>query len=123
MDLDKCNYPQKENMKKRLVFSPLSFLIILAALSGCQTAAPDDPRAYAQKLMQDTGQASAKITNVVSGDKKYKRADALWCIATDASTQDGQIPYLLAVWRTGDKWDGTVLEQGYYEWDLYGCPR
>ncbi len=110
-------------MKKRVILSFLSFVIILAVLSGCQGASADDPRAYAQKLMQQTGEASAKITNVVSGNQKYQRADALWCIATDASTQDGQIPYLLAIWRTGDKWDGTVLEQGYYEWDLYGCPR
>ncbi len=110
-------------MDKRVLLSLLSGLIILVVLVGCQAAASDDPRTYAQKLMQDTGQPSAKITNVVAGNQKYRRADALWCIATDTSSQDGQIPYLLAVWRTGNKWDGTVLEQGYYEWDLYGCPR
>ncbi len=108
-------------MNKRAILALLSCLIILAILSSCQ--APDDPRAYAQKLMQDSGQAAAKITNVVNGNQKYKRADALWCVATDASTQEGQIPFLMAVWRTGDKWAGKVLEQGYYEWDLYGCPR
>ncbi len=110
-------------MNKRIFPRLVSFAIILAALAGCQTAPSDDPRAYVQKLMKDAGQESAKITNVVTGDKKYKRADALWCLATDASTQDGQVPFLMAVWRTGDKWDGAVLEQGYYEWDLYGCPR
>ncbi len=122
-DLATNKHPRKDKMDKRIVILRMSILIILTALSGCQAAASDDPRAYAQKLMQDSGQASAKITNVVSGNQKYKRADALWCIATDTSTQDGQVPYLLAVWRTGGKWDGTVLEQGYYEWDLYGCPR
>jgi protein involved in ribonucleotide reduction len=109
-------------MRKSAFLIPV-ILMILSVLAACQNSASGDPRTFAQKLMHDAGQDTAKITNVVSGDKKYRRADELWCIATDASSQDGQVPYLLAVWRTGDKWDGTELAQGYYEWDLYGCPR
>jgi hypothetical protein len=44
-------------------------------------------------------------------------------VATDVTTQDGQLPYLLVVWRIGDEWQARQLPEGYYEWDLQGCPR
>ncbi len=109
-------------MRKLALLIPL-VLMILSVVTACQNSSSGDPKTFAQKLMHNAGRDTAKITAVVSGNKKYKRADELWCIATDASSQDGQVPYLLAVWRTADQWDGTELEQGYYEWDLYGCPR
>src|SRR5262245_15703077 len=96
-------------------------LFVLVMLAACQT--DNDPKTYARQLMHDAGRDSAKITKVVIGDKKYRHADDLWCIATDASSSDGQVPYLLAVWRKDGKWDGAELAEGYYEWDLYGCPR
>jgi hypothetical protein len=96
-------------------------LLVLFFLTACQS--DSDPKSYARQLMHDAGKDSAKITKVVGGDKKYRQADDLWCIATDASSSDGQVPYLLAVWRKTGKWDGAELTEGYYEWDLYGCPR
>ncbi len=104
----------------------MRILIVLTAvlvLSACQSADSNDPKVFAQKLMHDAGKDNAKITKVVSGDKKYRNADELWCIATDASSSDGQVPYLLAVWRKAGNWDGAELAEGYYEWDLAGCPR
>ncbi len=103
---------------RRLII--LCFLLVLAA---CQSGDSNDPKVYARQLMHDVGKDTAKITKVVSGDKKYRQADDLWCIATDASSSDGQVPYLLAVWRKAGQWDGSELTEGYYEWDLYGCPR
>jgi hypothetical protein len=98
-------------------------LLVVTALSACQSAESNDPKVFARKIMHDAGQDSAKITKVVSGDKKYRQADELWCIATDASLEDGQVPYLLAVWRKAGQWDGAQLTEGYYEWDLAGCPQ
>jgi len=103
-----------------------SFIVLLTlfALTACSAASnePTDPKVYAQQIIQKAGK-NAKITKVVTGDKKYRKADDLWCVETDANSQDGQIPYLLAVWRKDNKWDGTELADGWYEWDLYGCPR
>jgi hypothetical protein len=100
---------------------------ILIVTAGCQSgsADPNDPKVYARKLMQESGKDSAKITitNVVGGDKKYRQADELWCVATDLTSPDGQVPYLLAVWRKGGKWEGAELTEGYYEWELHGCPH
>jgi hypothetical protein len=98
-------------------------VLALLALSACQSGDSNDPKAFALKLMRDGGKDSAKITKIVSGDKKYRKADELWCVATDATSADGQIPYLLAVWRKDGKWEGAEMPEGYYEWDLYGCPR
>jgi hypothetical protein len=107
----------------RIGYITAGLLAASLVLASCSAQVSNDPKVFAQKLMHDAGKDSAKITNVVEGDKTYRKADALWCVATDLSLEDGQVPYLLAVWRTGDKWDGTQLEQGYYEWDLYGCSR
>ena len=106
-------------MKRTLILTIMALLV----LAACQAANSNDPKTFALKLMHDAGKDSAKITNIVSGDKRYRKADDLWCVATDLTSADGQIPYLLAVWRTGDKWDGAEMPEGYYEWDLYGCPR
>src|SRR5438067_9734257 len=99
----------------------ITLVILFILLTACQS--DNDPKVYARQLIHDAGKDSAKITKVVSGDKKYRQADDLWCIATDASSSDGQVPYLLAVWRKAGKWEGAELAEGYYEWDLYGCPR
>ncbi len=101
----------------------LLMTLALLVLTACQSGDSNDPKAFALKLMKDGGKDSAKITKVVNGDKKYREADELWCVATDATSADGQIPYLLAVWRKGGKWEGAEMPEGYYEWDLYGCPR
>lgn len=103
----------------RLLFT-LAALLILAA---CQSGESNDPKVFARQLMKDAGKDTARITNVVSGDEKYRQADALWCVATDSTSADGQVPYLLAVWRKSGKWEGAEMAEGYYEWDLYGCPR
>ena len=107
----------------RPFFVTLLTTVLLWSCSGCGSSSADDPKVYAQTLIHSAGEDGAKITNVVTGNNKYRNADALWCLATDRSSQDGQIPLLLAVWRKGDQWSGNVLEDGYYEWDLYGCPR
>ena len=106
---------------KLLMRLGVGLLLVSLVLTSCSS--PVDPKSFAQKLMHDAGKDSAKITNLVAGNSSYKKADALWCVATDLNLEDGQVPYLLAVWRKGDQWQGTQLEQGYYEWDLYGCPR
>lgn len=108
----------------RLGAKALWLIVVLLVLSACQNAQPDanDPKVFAQTLIRKTN-ATAQITRVVGGDKKYRKADDLWCIETDANTTNGQLPYLLAVWRKDGKWDGAELTDGWYEWDLYGCPR
>jgi hypothetical protein len=103
--------------------SMIALMLAVLTLASCSAPVSNDPKPFVQQLMHDAGKDSAKITNVVEGNSKYRQADALWCVATDLMLEDGQIPYLLAVWRKGDKWEGNQLEQGYYEWDLYGCPR
>src|SRR5689334_178355 len=85
----------------------LLLVLIGVVLAACSAPVSNDPKPYAQKLMHDDGKDSAKITNVVVGNNKYRQADALWCISTDLMLEDGQIPYLLAVWRKGDKWEGN----------------
>jgi hypothetical protein len=123
-------FQSDSNLVRRLryFYYRCRYLCLIGALivtAACQSgsADPNDPKVHARKLMQESGRDSAKITNVVSGDKKYRQADELWCVATDLTSPDGQVPYLLAVWRKGGKWEGAELTEGYYEWELHGCPH
>lgn len=101
-----------------------AFAVYLLILTACGAGGADDAvRETARQIMAADGFGSANITNVVEGDPATHGADELYCVATDATTQDGALPYLLVVWRIGDTWEGAQLLEGYYEWDLEGCPR
>lgn len=105
-------------MKARRVFL---FLLVAALLAACESSSMVE--AAARQIMDRDGYANAQITKVVEGDAATHGADELYCVATDATTQNGELPYLLVVWRVGDTWDGMQLIEGYYEWDLQGCSR
>jgi hypothetical protein len=91
-------------------------------LSACGTSTPQDPTSYARDMIKKANK-TANITEIVAGNSKYRNADQLWCIETDANSEDGQIPYLLAVWYKGGTWNGEEITDGFYQWDLYGCAR
>jgi hypothetical protein len=113
--------PVDGSMRRSLILAVC--LLLAACQSNSGGTASNDPKPFALKMIHDAGKDSAKITNVVKGDAKYRQADELWCIATDMTSPDGTVPYLLAVWRKADTWDGAELTEGYYEWDLHSCPR
>ncbi len=99
--------------------------VIVCSLSACssRTVGSDPVEAAAREVMRADGLADAAITQIVEGDPGVRGADALYCVATDATINDGQLPYLLVVWRRGESWEAAHLPEGYYEWDLQGCPR
>ncbi|HLV44133.1 MAG TPA: hypothetical protein VKY39_04205 [Aggregatilineales bacterium] len=100
-------------------------LLIAALLAACGGAAGEasPPEQTARQMMQADGLGDAEITGVVEGDPAVRGADELYCVATDATTQNGELPYLLVVWQSGGQWQAQQLMEGYYEWDLQGCPR
>ncbi len=106
-------------LRSSLWFTIAASLLVLGACGGTQ----DPVRQTAREFMEGDGMAEAAITQIVEGDPNVRGADELYCVATDASTQGGELPYLLVVWRTGDGWHAAPLQEGYYEWDLQGCPR
>ena len=108
-------------MKKVLAIA----MLIVLVLSACSSGAPatDEVEETARQIMAADGMSDATITTIVAGDPKVRGADELYCVATDATTQNGELPYLLVVWREGDQWQAAQLVEGYYEWDLQGCPR
>lgn len=96
-------------------------LILIALLTGCaapRNAIEDTARAQ----MTADGFTDAAITQVSEGEAATRGADELHCVATDATTSTG-LPYLVLVWRSGSDWQSEAMTEGYYEWDLYGCPR
>ncbi len=100
----------------------LLILLVIALLTACGPS-ESPAESIARQIMDRDGYTNAKITKVVEGDAATHGADELYCVATDATTQNGELPYLMVVWRNGDAWDGMQLIEGYYEWDLQGCPR
>lgn len=109
----------------RIRFLALAFLALLALplLAACGGGRTDPAREAALSQMAADGQSGAEITEMIEGDPAVRGADELYCVATDATTQNGELPYLLVVWRSGGEWQATQLAEGYYEWDLQGCPR
>jgi len=106
-------------MKKTQV---LIALLLAALLAAC--GSPGSPAENtARQVMEADGFGGAAITAITEGDPATRGADELYCVATDATSQNGELPYLLVVWRVGDSWEGVQLLEGYYEWDLQGCPR
>lgn len=105
---------------KRLLLA--AFAAVLVACASGNTG-ESKARSVAQEQMNADGFAEAKITNVTGGDVTSQGADELYCVATDATTQNGELPYLLLIWREGDSWQSITMAEGYYEWDLYGCDR
>ncbi|MEP7289563.1 MAG: hypothetical protein ABI947_27760 [Chloroflexota bacterium] len=98
------------------------FALTLFLLAACQPASPTDPNAVARKWLDDADKKAIKITKVVTGNPKNYKADALWCVETDATLPEGST-YLLMVYRTGSNWTTREMTDGEYEWDLNGCPR
>jgi hypothetical protein len=105
---------------KKAVFAAVSLIILLTACAPA-TSPEDAAEAAARQQMSDDGLADAQITDIVEGDPAVVGADELYCVATDAS--NGDLPYLLVVWSTDSTWQARQLAEGYYEWDLQGCPR
>lgn len=102
----------------------LALMVIIALLAACTSASPSAAaEAFARQMIDKAGKTTAKITKIVPGSEKNRRADELWCVETDAMFADGQTPYLLVVWRQGTTWNGLELVDGEYQWDLNGCPR
>jgi hypothetical protein len=109
-----------ERMKK--IFLLISVLLLITSCSSAKSGNAT-VESTAKEQMAADGFADAAITTTVKGDPGVRGADELYCVATDATTQNGELPYLLVVWRSGDSWSATQLLDGYYEWDLQGCPR
>jgi len=107
-------------MKKTLLL--LSTLLLISSCSAGNSGSAT-VESTAKDQMTADGFSDAAITTTVKGDPGVRGADELYCVATDATTQNGELPYLLVVWRTGDTWSAAQLLDGYYEWDLQGCPR
>lgn len=107
-------------MKKTLLL-----ISVLLLITSCSDAKSGNAivESTAKEQMTADGFSDAAITSMVNGDPGVRGADELYCVATDATTQNGELPYLLVVWRTGDTWSAAQLLDGYYEWDLQGCPR
>ena len=105
---------------KKALFAAASLLLLLTAC-GPATSPEDAAEAAARQQMTADGLADARITDIVEGDPAVVGADELYCVATDAS--NGDLPYLLVVWGTDGDWQTRQLMEGYYEWDLQGCPR
>lgn len=92
----------------------------LAVLAACGGGA-DPVQETAQAKMEADGVGDAAIVDVVEGDPSVRGAEELYCVATDATTSD--LPYLLVVYNTGEEWQAEQMFEGFYEWDLNGCPR
>ncbi len=107
---------------RRLLLVALVMLVIAPTLAACQATAPVDQNTYARQWLDNVNKKDVKITKVVAGNPKNHKADALYCVETDATTPEGQT-YLVAIWRTGSTWSGAQMADGEYEWDLNGCPR
>ncbi len=102
----------------------LLMALLIAALAGCASGDSSDAvEAEAREVMTADGYADAEIMQIVEGDPAVRGADELYCVATDATSPSGDLPYLLVVWRAGSTWEGAQLVEGYYDWDLQGCPR
>ena len=100
----------------------LLVMFAIMLLAACQQAAPIDQNTYARQWLDNANKKDVKITKVVAGNPKNHKADALYCVETDATTPEGQT-YLVAIWRIGATWSGAQMADGEYEWDLNGCPR
>jgi hypothetical protein len=107
---------------KRLLLAAIAAVLVLASCASGETGATK-AREVAQGQMETDGFADAEIIDVTEGDAASQGADELYCVATDATTQNGELPYLLLVWREGTEWQTQSMTEGYYEWDLYGCDR
>lgn len=101
----------------------LGVLLVLMLLTACSGGGADVVVQAATQYMLSDGLVDASITDVVEGDPATHGADELYCIATDATRSDNGLPYLLVVTRTGSEWQTEPLIEGYYDWDLQGCPR
>ena len=99
----------------------LAVILLMIATVSCQSVSTD-PSAVVRKWLDAAGKSTVKITQIVSGNPQNEKADALWCVETDATAADGQ-RYLLLVYNTGTNWVTQEMTDGEYEWDLNGCPR
>src|SRR5574340_635805 len=110
-------------MKQTTVLLLIVLLSIVLTACSSNNDSRSQVEAKAREIMTADGFGDAQITNIVAGDPASRGADELYCVATNATTQNGELPYLLVIWRTGSTWDGAQLAEGYYDWDLNGCPR
>jgi len=106
-------------MKK--IIAPLTILTLM--LAACGGAVQPSAESVAQDFAAEQGYTDIEITEVSEGDAAARGADALYCVATNATDDSTGLPYLLVVWQSGENWEAAQLTEGYYEWDLQGCPR
>jgi hypothetical protein len=99
------------------------FVTVVLVACSAGSIGNSQVEATARQMMTADGFADAAITTIMEGDPAVRGADELYCVATDATTQNGELPYLLVIWRADDEWRAAQLLEGYYEWDLQGCPR
>jgi hypothetical protein len=94
--------------------------LILAACGGESTPGPVTEAAQEQIAADGI---DATITDVMEGDPTAFGTDELYCVATDGTNPNTQLPYLVAVYGEAGSYESVAMAEGYYEWDLYGCPR
>ena len=105
-------------MKKVILIAAL--VVALAACGGESTPGPVEEAAR-QQITADGLEAT--ITDVIEGDATAFGTAELYCVATDATNPDTELPYLIAVYGEEGDYETVAMAEGYYEWDLYGCPR
>lgn len=106
----------------RKLLSVLTLILLSVFLSGCSSGEAA-ARRTAKELIEASNNYEARIIRVVEGDPAVRDAGDLYCVETDAINPVSGLPFLLVVWRIDDTWEGAVMSEGYYEWDLQGCPR
>lgn len=112
-------------MRTRLVSATIAItvLMILTACGGGSADEASGPEATALEYAASSGFDGATITDTAEGDPATLGADAVYCIATDATDDATGLPYLIVVQQNGDELQASQMAEGFYEWDLYGCPR
>lgn len=98
-------------------------VILIPMLAACSSGGGTDRvEETATQFMAADGFADAQITDIVEGDPAtVPGADELYCVRTDATSPGTELPYLVLVWRGGETWKASQLEEGDYDWQLHGC--
>lgn len=109
-------------MRRVLLLATSIFLLCLTACGGGGGSA-ESPESVALEFASNNGFAEASVTDVVEGDPATVGADAIFCVATDATDDASGLPFLVIVEEADGALSASQMAEGYYEWDLYACPR
>ncbi len=110
-------------MRKTFLLATITVLAALTLTACGGGSAAQTPEEAALAFAAEDGLEGATITDTAEGDPITVGADAVYCIATDATDAVSGLPYLVVVAQTGDDLTASQMTEGFYEWDLYGCPR